>query len=423
MRRTWSIRSKIIALVSVPVTAMVALWIFATVLTIGPAISLTSTQTLVESFSAPGWNLLLQTQKERQLSVEFLADRNAGSTALAAQRVATDQAAALWRTNVDKDETQRLASDSFLPRLNDVVAATDGLTAVRTRVDERQIDPAEARAFYNTVPDSVMYAFTRAANFGDEATDNEIRALIMVGRGHEQLNRADSLLVEAYATGALSSTNRSQLFEAIGAADQLLNQAATELSAQSQGEFAAARNGAAMRNLDALTDNLLRSSRAGLAVPVLEAEWRDTFDRGATDLFAFQAAPAARLGEMARPKAVTVISQLTGAGAVGLLAVIVSIVVSVRIGRSIVGRLARLRAEALEMANNRLPSVVSRLRHGETLDVAAETPQLEYSSDEVGQVKKAFNAVQRTAVQSAVEEANVRRGLNEVFLNIARRSQ
>jgi hypothetical protein len=67
--------------------------------------------------------------------------------------------------------------------------------------------------------------------------------------------------------------------------------------------------------------------------------------------------------------------------------------------------------------------VVSRLRQGVAVDVAAEAPPLRLGSDEIGQVGEAFNSVQRTAVASAVEEASVRQGMNEVFLNIARRSQ
>jgi signal transduction histidine kinase len=75
------------------------------------------------------------------------------------------------------------------------------------------------------------------------------------------------------------------------------------------------------------------------------------------------------------------------------------------------------------MAGERLPTVVRRLQRGEAVDVDVETPPLEYGHDEIGQLGRAFNEVQRTAVQSAVEEASVRRGINEVFLNIARRSQ
>ncbi|GAB3839482.1 sensor histidine kinase [Dactylosporangium cerinum] len=107
----------------------------------------------------------------------------------------------------------------------------------------------------------------------------------------------------------------------------------------------------------------------------------------------------------------------------GLLAVILSLVLSVRIGRSLARRLDGLRAAALELADERLPSVVSRLRRGVQVDVAAEAPPLRLGTDEIGQVGEAFNSVQRTAVASAVEESSVRQGMNEVFLNIARRSQ
>jgi hypothetical protein len=55
--------------------------------------------------------------------------------------------------------------------------------------------------------------------------------------------------------------------------------------------------------------------------------------------------------------------------------------------------------------------------------VAAEAPPLPYGGDEIGQVGHAFNALQRTTVIAAVAEADLRRGVNEVFLNIARRSQ
>ncbi|MFD0787891.1 ATP-binding protein, partial [Micromonospora azadirachtae] len=82
-----------------------------------------------------------------------------------------------------------------------------------------------------------------------------------------------------------------------------------------------------------------------------------------------------------------------------------------------------VRTAALELAEQRLPEVVTRLRRGEQVDVGREAPPLEYGDDEIGQVGRAFNEVQRTAIRAAVDEVSLRRGLNEVFLNIARRSQ
>jgi hypothetical protein len=67
--------------------------------------------------------------------------------------------------------------------------------------------------------------------------------------------------------------------------------------------------------------------------------------------------------------------------------------------------------------------VISRLRRGEQVDVAAEAPPLRVGNDEIGQVGRAFDAVRQTAVAAAVEEARLRQGLNDVFRNLARRNQ
>ena len=107
----------------------------------------------------------------------------------------------------------------------------------------------------------------------------------------------------------------------------------------------------------------------------------------------------------------------------GLVAVVISVLVALRVGRTLVRRLSGVRTAALELAEHRLPDVVARLRRGEQVDVAREAPPLEYGDDEIGEVGRAFTEVQRTAVRAAVDEVTLRRGLNEVFLNIARRSQ
>src|SRR5262249_44959133 len=71
-----------------------------------------------------------------------------------------------------------------------------------------------------------------------------------------------------------------------------------------------------------------------------------------------------------------------------------------------------------------LPSVVARLRRGEEMDVQAEAPPLIVGKTmEVSRVGDAFTQVQRTAIETAVRESYLRKGINRVFLNIAWRSQ
>ena len=112
------------------------------------------------------------------------------------------------------------------------------------------------------------------------------------------------------------------------------------------------------------------------------------------------------------------------AAGLGLIAVIASIVVSITTARHLVqpaGPAARRRAA---LADVRLPGVVDRLGRGEEVDVAGRRPPLDFGDDEIGQVGP---GVQRRAarppIQAAVEQAELRRGVSDVFLNLARRTQ
>ena len=97
-------------------------------------------------------------------------------------------------------------------------------------------------------------------------------------------------------------------------------------------------------------------------------------------------------------------------------------IVSVNMGRRLFRRLADLRRRRWRSRTNGCRAL-ARLRDGEQIDVDAEAPAAESSADEIDQVQQAFNVMHRAAVAAAVDEANLRRGINEVFRNLARRSQ
>nr|BFE85679.1 hypothetical protein GCM10020093_082800 [Planobispora longispora] len=106
------------------------------------------------------------------------------------------------------------------------------------------------------------------------------------------------------------------------------------------------------------------------------------------------------------------------------MAVAASIFISVRFGRRIGTELVSLQETALDLADRRLPSVVARLSKGEDVCPQGETPDLNHGSTaEIVKVGEAFSSVQRTAIQAAVGQAEMRKGVNKVFVNLARRSQ
>ncbi|MDQ7904371.1 nitrate- and nitrite sensing domain-containing protein [Phytohabitans sp. ZYX-F-186] len=107
-----------------------------------------------------------------------------------------------------------------------------------------------------------------------------------------------------------------------------------------------------------------------------------------------------------------------------LAVLLIALVISVMIGRSVARSLRELRRHALHVAQDELPDAIERLRgvgHGvPTIEVPPSTVR---SMDEVGEVAEAFVAVHRSAVDLAVEQAVMRRNVNAMFVNLARRSQ
>ncbi|WP_412748881.1 nitrate- and nitrite sensing domain-containing protein [Krasilnikovia sp. M28-CT-15] len=421
--RNWSIRSKIIALVTVPLTALLALWIFATVLTAGPAFNLLSARTLLDTVGHPGEALVGELQHERRLSVAFLAGPTADATALDAQRAATDRVVATFRRTATGQDAQQAASPTLRTRIAQLVADLNGLASNRAHISLRQLDPVAAQDMYSTIIDAGFQLFTATATFNDELVDRQVRALTTVGRGQEYLSRTDSLLAGADAAGRLTADTRRELLQSIATARFLLADGVADLPPADRAAFQRLSAGPEFSRLRQMQDALIETGRVGEKSPVGGTDWQPVYDSSTQQLRTFELAAADSLAQRATPLAMRVLGLLAAAGILGLAAVAASVFVSIRVGRSLVGRLIRLRGEALEMAGERLPGVVRRLQRGEAVDVDVETPPLEYGRDEIGQLGHAFNEVQRTAVQSAVEEANVRRGINEVFLNIARRSQ
>ena len=421
--RQWSIRSKIIALITVPLVALLALWTFATVLTAGPALNLLSARTLVTKIGNPGQVLVAELQRERRLSVQYLSTTGTVPDALTTQRAATDRAAGDFRQSAGSDDVRSKAKPGLLARLDQLFVELNTLPSQRVHIDLRETDPIGAQGIFNEMMDAAFEMFASSATFGDEGVDREIGGLSTVGRGQEYLSRVDSLLAGATVAGKFDEASRTEMMQDIGIGRFLLRQGVDDLPAGQRTAYEKLSQNSSFVQLSRSMDTLVAQARPGVVSPVSGTAWHAAYATSALQLRDFELAAIADLASRTTPIAVRILVRLALAGTLGLIALIVSVIVSIKVGRSIVGRLRRLRGEALEMAEHRLPTVVRRLQRGEDVDVAVETPPLKYGHDEIGELGNAFNEVQRTAVQSAVEEASVRRGLNEVFLNIARRSQ
>ncbi|HLU72029.1 MAG TPA: nitrate- and nitrite sensing domain-containing protein [Nonomuraea sp.] len=115
-------------------------------------------------------------------------------------------------------------------------------------------------------------------------------------------------------------------------------------------------------------------------------------------------------------------SALISAVLIMILLVVVLAIITL-IARSLIRPLRRLRREALEVANHRLPETVRTLRESGDPTTAPVAPIGVKTEDEIGEVARAFDEVHREAVRLAGEEARLRANVNAMFVNLSRRSQ
>ena len=111
-----------------------------------------------------------------------------------------------------------------------------------------------------------------------------------------------------------------------------------------------------------------------------------------------------------------------GSGAAAIL--LLTLLLSVFVRRSIVTPIRMLAARAKSVANNELPAAVQQVQQ---LAPDAPVPHLPGfdlgTRDELGELGASFNSVQDAAVDLAVEQAMARRVVSENLVNIARRNQ
>jgi hypothetical protein len=419
--RNWSIRSKIVLLVVPPLVCLLTLWIFATSVLVGPALNLLHVQTYNDDVATPGSAMVIELQKERVASLVYLGANRTNSAPLVEQRAKT-QATVDKFVRLSTSQSMRDAGDDLVDsRITDAVLSVGRLAQARRDVDGGALDRTSAYALYTSIISSILPVFD--AMSADPGLTRAGNVFLLLSRAEEQVSQEDALLNGIAAVGKVQAGDVARIAPVINSGRYLFDVVGTEFTGADRDEYTRLQRSDSLVELHGLEERVLNEAQVGKALPFDINAWNTASQTVFNAVRDFSLGAADRLVTATKPKATAIFVRVALTAVLGLLAFVISSLLTIRIGRSIVRRLTGLRQSAQSLADIRLPGVVTRLRHGEAVDVAAETPALEFGSDEIGAVGKAFGAVQRTAVESAVHEAQLRRGLNEVFLNIARRSQ
>jgi signal transduction histidine kinase len=418
--RNARLRTKITALL----LSLIALWVFAAWVTLREGVNLLWVSTVNSNVAQPIVDLQPELQRERQLSLIRLSDPGVQQrAALDAQRLRTDKAVANFR-KLALSGSVKLAEDKTLKQaIFAGLAQLTQLTQGRAKVDSGLISLDATQTAYSKTIESLFTIDDSLASLDDKTFAKDVRVSLQLNRASEVISQEDSLVSGILASRRFTRNDYFQFIQVVGAERYTFDKALGAVQESDRTTYDALTADGPLTRFRGLENTLLNRSRPNRPVPITSAQWRAVADPTTAQLSKAVFDYGDRLVKRATPIAIGVVIRLVLAGGLGLLAVIASIVVSITTTRSLMRQLEKLRNAARDLAEKRLPSVVERLGRGEKVDVQAEAPPLEFGSDEIGQVGHAFNSVQETAIRTAVEQAELRRGIRDILLSLARRSQ
>jgi signal transduction histidine kinase len=421
-----SIRLRVGILIVVPVLCLIALYGFVASLTLGNALQEAHAKALKGQLLTPLGTFETQLYKERHLAVLMLAVPGSTqlSSALGKQENTTQQALGAfeqdWRTSsVRSDATAQVQSD-----IATLIGATGQLSGIRTAVSASAISMTKALSDYSAIVDDANTVIKGILN-QQPSVPIVTQALDIIDLDQvAQTTLAESDLLAGDMAQARFPTGDRIVFAQLAA--QRVSELTTTLPQLDSGYknlIAAAVTPAVSKGLMTLEASVISTPwRHGPPASIVRGS--SLFTSYTTALTGAVAKIGVDLANRSQRSANDVFAELFLVAGLGLAGILVSIGLSLFIGRGLLRQLRNLRESALGLARQKLPTVIRRLREGESVDLSEYVAPEEIATrDEIEQVQYAFNVVQQTAVQSAVDEARLRRGISDVFRNLAGRSQ
>jgi signal transduction histidine kinase len=421
-----SIRLRIYFLVAIPLVALVGLLAYVAGTSINNAISLDRAPNLVNATAVPAAKFGTYLQAERAAAVVYLFQPTAANlTAYDAATAATDRAEPAFIAAMNSEGTTGTENSEGAKAVSSLVTGLSQLPTLRNAVKARVLSPLDALGAYSqgvTTQIKLFLSQTESVTLNDQ----QIQAvgLIATVQAREQLSQEDALLSGMLAAKRITAKNRIAFNDLAATRQANLAYADYILSPASLALFNAAMAGSGpMQQTLTGIEQAIAAGTPVAKLPVTQAQWQSLAGTLLQDDYngGVAVATAILAGDHRDSHAAWVRVAVTSG--IALLGLLITVLFSTLVARGIIRRLRGLERSARTLAEDQLPDVITRLRRSEDVDVAAEAPPLRMGDDEIGRVGQAFELVRQTAIRSAVEEARLRRGLNDVFRSLARRSQ
>jgi signal transduction histidine kinase len=426
MIRNMQIRSKLIAVLVVPLlalTVLAALGIAANV-SRGVQADRVSDQA---AFAVNLSTLVHGLQRERDLSAGWVGSgRDAGYDGVVAQRMVVNQALISFRQDVRNLDLQNRDS-ALRERVDTAAADLDLLGEQRIQIENNDTltVPQTLDYYSGIIGDLLAVNLEIAGQTDDRDLIRDVGTFVSLARLKEATSQERGRVYAVASAGKFGPGDFRRLAPIVGSQEAW------------QAQFEATATPEQRAYLDQTLRNNADTARIDeLRNKVLVGDPNQPVDLDARRWFTLMSAKLDLLRTVEQKLAADVSAASQDAQADArrqalLYTTILTLVLWVTIGlslwmaRSMVGPLRRLTRTANEVADERLPGLVDQLQHTKDprdLDVVPE-PVPVNSGDEIGQVSAAFNSVHRVAIQVATEQAALRKSIGDMFLNLARRSQ
>ena len=447
--KNWRVRSRLLLLVAIPTVTAVALGGVRIVSSVRSGLA---DQRVVQLADLSGeiTGLVQALQNERQDTVTFITlGGNGGRAALVSKSAlgANARLALQVLNNGDYATSSRLArqvrsqlgvvgagySELAQQDASAAAAAIDGLVALRTEATRSQLPaPIVIQEYTDKINTLLALDDQAAVGSSDSTLVGEVRVLGLISAMKEEASEQQALITGAQSSNLIgvSSTGFNPNVQAT------ITDAEAELQSN-EAQFNAAAT-ASQRQL--LTGTLSAPTVAGAQAQVQQAislassassaadpaignavSSLDTVTDGMRSVETRLVQSVVSRSTSLRDGAVT--SVIIGAVAV-LLVLALALIFTIIVGRSMVGPLRRLRTGALDVAGVRLPETVRLMSETDGEGVSLDVEPIDVdSSDEIGEVARAFDQVHQEAIRLAANEAALRGNINAMFVNLSRRSQ
>lgn len=410
---------KLLILLIVPLTSLVGLWAFAATLTGGDGLRLLQINELVTNLADPSEQINVELQSERLASIEFLVTKR-GAKQLAMQRTRTDEAVADFRRRAAEQDV----SSGMANQLRALYDRLDQLPDIRRKVDGSDPAPLDVIEGYSQIADASFRMYDAMILMPDMTLYRQARAVTMLGEAKDLLSRERALIIVLLARGKVTALERREFTGMVATRRLLYTQALSHLDSELRGPYEQLISSPAYREFLEAEDAITGQATTN-GLPAAAATWPIDASNVWTVVERDQLQAVRGITQRVTPTAVNVLIKIGVAGGIGLIAVLASILLSVRFRGRLVRELAGLRDAATELAEVRLVALVKRLRTDVGPPTPDELPTLEVKAEtsEVRDIVQAFNNVQSTAVATALSQARLRHGVGQVFVNLARRNQ